>query len=249
MPSLEGISYHLAIPEVIFSSAIDRNRIIANDQFVCFALASIIASATTTAMIEHYAAYSGLVFDLDGTLVDTMPSHYLAWQAALQPHGLVFSEERFYALGGVHAEAIIRLLAEEQGKSVDAIALAADKEARFVAGITKVEPIKPVLKIAECYRGKIPLAIATGSPLWLANTMLQSLGIFDWFQAIVGAESVAHPKPAPDCFLRAAELIGVKPESCHAFEDAELGMLAAQRAGMQVTHVRTLMQAEPGCTL
>ena len=75
-----------------------------------------------------------------------------------------------------------------------------------------------------------------------------SLGIFDWFQAIVGAESVVHPKPAPDCFLRAAELIGVKPESCHAFEDAELGMLAAQRAGMQVTHVRTLMQAEPGCT-
>ena len=159
-------------------------------------------------MIEHYAAYSGLVFDLDGTLIDTMPSHYLSWQAALQPLGLVFSEERFYALGGVHAEAVIRLLAEEQGKSVDAIALAADKEARFVAGITKVEPIKPVLKIAERYRGKIPLAIATGSPLWLANTMLESLGVLDWFQAIVGAESVAHPKPAPDCFCGQRNLSG-----------------------------------------
>jgi beta-phosphoglucomutase-like phosphatase (HAD superfamily) len=199
-------------------------------------------------MIEHYAAYSGLVFDLDGTLVDTMSSHYVAWQAALQPHGLVFSEERFYALGGVHAEAIIRLLAEEQGKSVDAVALAADKEARFVAGITKVEPIKPVLKIAERYRGEIPMAIATGSPLWLAHKMLKSLGILDWFQAIVGAESVAHPKPAPDCFLRAAELIGVAPGSCHAFEDAELGMLAAQRAGMQVTNVDTLIQAERACS-
>lgn len=77
MPALEGISSHLAIPEVIFSTAIDRNRIFCKRKFCApFALALIIASATTTAMIEHYAAYSGLVFDLDGTLVDTMPSHY-----------------------------------------------------------------------------------------------------------------------------------------------------------------------------
>ena len=203
----------------------------------------MIVSATTLAMSEHYAAYSGLIFDLDGTLIDTMPSHYMAWLATLKPHGLLFPEERFYALGGVHAEAIIRLLAEEQEKSVDVAALAANKEAYFAQSLCKVEPIMPVLKIAKRYRGEIPLAIATGSPLWLAKQMLQSLEIQDWFQAIVGAECVTHPKPAPDCFLRAAELIGVAPELCHAFEDAKLGMLAAQRAGMEVTNVRTLMPA------
>jgi len=205
--------------------------------------------AMTSFMVENYANCEGLVFDLDGTLVDTMPSHYVAWTAALKPHGIDFPEDRFYALGGMHAEAVIMLLAKEQGRHVDAKELAAEKEQLFVDLLESVIPIEPIFKIAEHYRERIPMAIATGSPLWLANKMLQSLGIQDWFQAIVGAESVAHPKPAPDCFLRAAELIEVAPEACHAFEDAQLGIQAAQRAGMQVTNVHTLIQTEHECTL
>lgn len=194
-------------------------------------------------MDKNYANYQGLVFDLDGTLIDTMPSHYIAWQAALQPHGIEFPEARFYSLGGVHAEAIITMLAKEQGRQVDAKELAAEKEHLFVERLEEVTPIQPVLEIAAHYRGQIPLAIATGSPLWLANQLLQQLKIRNWFQAVVGAESVPHPKPAPDVFLRAAKEIGVLPEACHAFEDAELGILAAQRAGMPVTNVHTLIRA------
>lgn len=188
----------------------------------------------------HYD-FDGLIFDMDGTLADTMPTHFVAWSQSMAKHGIVLSEERFYALGGVPAVAIIEMLAKEQGKAVDAAAVADEKERLFLELLQDVQPVLPVKAIAEFHREHIPMAIATGSQKWVAEKILKALGIREWFGAVVGAECVANPKPAPDVYLKAAALIGVDPKRCHAFEDTKLGVEAAENAGMVVVDITTLL--------
>lgn len=191
-------------------------------------------------MINLHHTYDGLIFDMDGTLADTMPTHFIAWSRSMAEQGIEFGEERFYALGGVPAPVIVDMLAREQGKTVDAHAVADAKEALFMELMEDVQPVLPVRAIAEFHREHIPMAVATGSPRWMAEKILGALEIRDWFGAVVGADDVANPKPAPDTYLKAAELIGVAPERCHAFEDTEPGMQAARNAGMEVVDINTL---------
>ncbi len=191
-------------------------------------------------MINLHHNYDGLIFDLDGTLADTMPTHFVAWSRSMAEHGIEFCEERFYALGGVPALVIIELLAKEQGKTIDARAVAEAKELLFLELMRDVQPILPVRAIAEFHREHMPMAIATGSLSWVAERILNSLGIRDWFAAVVGADHVGNPKPAPDTYLRAAELLGIDPARCHAFEDTDLGLQAARNAGMQVVNIHSL---------
>ena len=191
-------------------------------------------------MINLHHTYDGLIFDMDGTLADTMPTHFVAWSRSMAEHGIEFGEERFYALGGVPAHVIIDMLAKEQGKVVDSKVIADAKEELFLELLKDVQPVIPVRAIAEFHREHIPMAVATGSPKWVAEKILKTLGMRDWFGAVVGAEDVENPKPAPDTYLRAADLIGVDPRRCHAFEDTELGIQAAQNAGMEVININTL---------
>lgn len=189
--------------------------------------------------LHHH--YEGLIFDMDGTLADTMPTHFIAWTRSMAGHGIDFPEDRFYALGGVPALNIIEMLAKEQGVEVDATQVAVAKEALFLDLLEEVQPVLPVKAIAEFHREHIPLAVATGSEKWVAERILRALEIYDWFGAIVGADCIENPKPAPDTYLRAAELIGVDPRRCHAFEDTKLGMEAARNAGMEVVDINTLL--------
>lgn len=187
----------------------------------------------------HYK-YDGLIFDLDGTLADTMPTHFTAWSKSMSAHGIEFSEDRFYALGGVPTPVIIDILASEQGKILDSTALAEEKEELFLELLKDVQPVVPVKLIAELHLGLMPLAVATGSLKWVAEKILKTLGIREWFTAVVGADDIVHPKPAPDTYLKAADLIGVDPTRCHAFEDTELGLQAARNAGMDVIDINRL---------
>jgi HAD superfamily hydrolase (TIGR01509 family) len=186
--------------------------------------------------------YDGLVFDMDGTLADTMPTHFIAWSQSMAVHGIDFPEERFYELGGVPAVKIINMLGAEQGVTVDAHAVAEAKETLFLELIGDVQPIVPVKAIAAFHREHIPMAVATGSEKWVAEKILYAMGIRDWFGAVVGADCVVNPKPAPDAYRLAAERIGVPPGRCHAFEDTKLGMEAARRAGMTVVDIHTLLE-------
>ena len=180
----------------------------------------------------------GLIFDCDGTLVDTMPLHFLAWVKALDKVGLHFPEERFYSFAGAPTRTIIEIISKEQGIPVDAQAIAVDKEHIYVESLEKLEPIHSVIEIARREKGKRKLAVASGGWKRVVKQSLTVVGIEDLFDAIVGADDVIHGKPAPDVFLKAAELIGIPPENCLVYEDGDMGIVAAKAANMPVIDVR-----------
>ncbi len=183
-----------------------------------------------------------LIFDCDGTLADTMPIHYIAWRQALDPVEIPFSEERFYQLGGMPTSAIIRLLAEEAGRSVNATQikrLIRVKEAAFLERLDDVAPIRPVFDIARRYHGMLPLALASGGQRNVVERTIRSIGGLELFDAIVCAEDTTRHKPEPDVFLEAARRLGIaQPHRCVVFEDTELGLTAARRAGMTGVDIR-----------
>jgi len=194
---------------------------------------------------EIPARFEGLVFDCDGTLVDTMPAHFRAWSDAFAPHAIEFPVERFYGLAGVSSIAIIELLANEQGKVVDAGAIARDKDARYLALESHGAPIAPVAGIAKREQGRRRLGVASGNVTGLVRATLRDAGIEALFQAVVGSDRVERGKPAPDVFLLAASELGVAPDRCVAYEDGDLGLIAARDAGMTAIDVRPWLRKNP----
>lgn len=185
------------------------------------------------------AGTAGLIFDCDGTLADTMPAHYKAWLALLDRFGIPFPEPRFYAMGGMPTASIIRVLASEVGVVVtDVDAMVLEKEAYFLTHLEAVQPIAPVIAIAAAHRGKLPLAVASGGYRDTITRTLDRLAIRDWFDAMVTAEDTPRHKPDPDVFLEAAKRLGVEPAKCVVFEDTDIGLEAARRAGMPGVDVR-----------
>lgn len=182
----------------------------------------------------------GLIFDCDGTLADTMPLHFVSWQETMSKYGVELGEERFYALAGQPTVHIIENLLREQSVEGDALAMAAEKDAAFHRLLPEVQPIEPIVEIAKRYRGTRRMGVGSGSTRSAVEQILKHIGLDDFFDAIVGAEDVDKPKPAPDVFLHVAELIGIKPTDCRVYEDADLGLEAARRAGMTAFDIRTI---------
>jgi beta-phosphoglucomutase-like phosphatase (HAD superfamily) len=187
------------------------------------------------------------IFDLDGTLADTMPSHFVAWSKVASRHGLTFPEARFYSLGGVPTAKIAGLLITEAGLALDAQVIALEKEQTYYDGLGPggIRAIEPVLALARGHRERNegPLAVASGSVGRLVTRTLAALGITDWFAAVVAAEDTARHKPEPDVFLEAARRVNADPAACIVYEDTDIGLEAARRAGMRPVDVRPLIAA------
>jgi beta-phosphoglucomutase-like phosphatase (HAD superfamily) len=183
----------------------------------------------------------GLIFDFDGTLANTMPLHWRAWQIVTTRHGLHLPEERFYSLGGVPSREILRMLGAEQGVKIDHLAVALEKEEAYLPLIPQVEPVHTVAAIARENFGKVPMAIASGGTHRIVEQVLEHLGMRQLFKAVVTSEDVTNQKPAPDIFLEAARRLGVSPASCRAYEDTDLGLMAIRAAGMEAIDVRRLL--------
>ena len=197
---------------------------------------------------NHSFSLQGIIFDCDGTLADTMPLHWRAWQAVAARHQFQFPQARFYALGGVPSRDILKMLSAEQNLVIDNLAVAREKEAEYLPLIAQVEPINTVVGVARENYGRIPLAVASGGTRSIIEQVLGHLGILGLFQAIVTSEDVVNQKPAPDIFLEAARRLGVRPQFCRAYEDTDLGMQAIIAAGMEAVDVRKLRQAAPART-
>ncbi len=180
-----------------------------------------------------------LIFDCDGTLADTMPQHWKAWQEVTARHGIHFPEDRFYSLGGVPTRDIVRMIATEQGRSdIDPLAFAKEKEEAYFRYFEHIGPVEEVVAIAREHRGKLPMAVASGGSRTAITKVLTHLHIVDWFGAIVTNEDVVNQKPAPDIFLEAARRLDVPPQFCRAYEDTDLGMDAIRAAGMDAVDIR-----------
>jgi beta-phosphoglucomutase-like phosphatase (HAD superfamily) len=190
---------------------------------------------------HHSIEPKGIIFDCDGTLADTMPLHWRAWQLVAVRHGFQLPQDRFYALGGVPSRDILKMLSAEQGVRMDPLVVAREKEAEYLPLIAQVEPINTVVGIARDYYGKIPLAVASSGTRRIIEQVLDHLGIRRLFAAVVTMEDVLKQKPAPDIFLEAARRIGVPPQFCRAYEDTDLGMQAIRAAGMEAVDVRELL--------
>ena len=190
---------------------------------------------------HHPPRPRAIIFDCDGTLADSMPLHWRAWQVIAMRHGFSLPEDRFYSLGGVPSRDILKVLSAEQDLPLDPLAVAREKEAEYLPLIAQVEPINTVVGVARAYYGKIPLAVASGGTKRVIEQVLDHLDIRHLFQAVVTSEDVLNQKPAPDIFLEAARRLGVPPQCCRAYEDTDFGMRAIRAAGMEAVDVRELL--------
>jgi beta-phosphoglucomutase-like phosphatase (HAD superfamily) len=186
---------------------------------------------------QHYLA---LIFDCDGTLTDSMPLHYIAWCRTLDRHGIEFPEDRFYAMGGVPTDKIIQILSQEQGITADVAAVAAEKEREFLLTLDDVRPNVPVCDIARRHHLRLPMAVASGGIRSIVLDQLVKIEMHAHFDVIVAAEDTERHKPEPDVFLEAARQMAIPPHRCLVFEDTDIGVTAAKRAGMDFVDVRTL---------
>ncbi|MBX3745452.1 MAG: HAD-IA family hydrolase [Verrucomicrobiae bacterium] len=181
---------------------------------------------------------AALIFDCDGTLADTMPLHWQAWQAIQRRHNFTFPEDRFYSLGGVPSRDILTMLKSEQHLELNPIAVALEKEETYLEMMVDIQPIHHVVEVARANAGRLPMAVASGGTRRVIELVLNRLGIRDLFQAVVTSEDVTRQKPAPDIFLEAARRLGVEPSRCRAYEDTDLGLQAIRAAGMEAVDVR-----------
>ena len=181
--------------------------------------------------------FQAYLFDCDGTIVDSMPQHYTAWRQTLDEWGCAFPEELFYAWAGRPTADIVAELNEQQRLNMPVETVIADREARFQRLLPTATGIPGVLHHIDEAHGRIPFAVVSGSTRYAVTASLDALGILDRFDVLVCAGDYARPKPDPEPFLRAAELLGVPPRSCLVFEDADLGIEAAEAAGMAAVRV------------
>jgi HAD superfamily hydrolase (TIGR01509 family) len=176
--------------------------------------------------------FCAYLFDCDGTVVDSMPLHYIAWKKALGEWGCTYEEELFYAWGGRPIRKIISLLNEQQDLKMPVEEVAIRKENLYFDLLPKLKAVPEVVEHIDAMHGKIPFAIASGSRRDSVESSLKITGLIDKFETLVCADDYKRGKPAPDCFLMAAERLCVAPENCLVFEDTDLGVEAATAAGM-----------------
>ncbi len=187
--------------------------------------------------------FRALIFDCDGTLVDSMPLHYIAWVESLRAHDapFEFTEELFYAYAGVREQDVVRMLNQQHGVEIDPDSVAETKMRLFHQRIPEVRMVRPVADFARKSHGTLPMAVASGSEEPTVRACLAATNLLHLFDTIVTPKDVRKGKPAPDMFLLAAERMKVDPADCLVLEDGNSGLEAAKAAGMQAVFVpRTL---------
>lgn len=181
--------------------------------------------------------FKAYLFDCDGTIADSMPLHYIAWQQALGEWNCEFGEELFYAWGGRPTAEIIATLNQEQGLSMPVEIVARRKEALYYELLPKLKAVPEVLEHIEAQYRRIPFAVVSGSARDSVTASLETLNLLDRFDTLVCAGEYSKSKPDPEAFLLAAAKLGVASGDCLVFEDTEMGIQAAAAAGMAAVKV------------
>lgn len=183
--------------------------------------------------------YKGLIFDLDGTLINSMPYHALAWKQVAYEHGFDIDVNDIYAMGG-SASRDIAAFYQNKGEPVgDIDEYVKRKIAIFQENIPKIEVFQKIFnELKEAKSLGIRIAIGTGTRTANATRILKEKDLFDYIDALVTADDVTRHKPNPDTFLVAAKRLELEPQDCLVFEDGQLGIKAALRGGFDCIEVK-----------
>ena len=183
----------------------------------------------------------GLIFDLDGTLADTMPYHFEGWKTACQKYGAEIDKEFLRkhtgSPGWIIASEIIRKCNLDGTVTIDQIM--SEKHSKFYTRQHLVKSISPVVDIVRKYHGILPMAVGTGGHREVIERTLEVTDLRKYFDIIVTANDVENFKPHPETFLKCAGMMNIEPEYIEVFEDGDLGIEAAIEAGMVATDVRS----------
>ena len=193
------------------------------------------------ALPKHFAA---LIFDCDGTLVDTAPAHFHAIASALATQGHTMQRDWYMERVGLTPDALLDEH-ERSAATLDSTTDLLDRESiygtynqHFQGGLPFLQEISVVADLAREYANRVPMAVASNGRLANVTATLRVTGLLPLFQTIVSADDVARGKPAPDVFLEAARRLGVEATSCVVLEDSDEGLDAARAAGMHSIDIR-----------
>ena len=192
-----------------------------------------------------------LIFDMDGVIVDSNPMHRESWVAFNRRYGLETTEAMHESMYGKRNDEIVRNFFGDDltGEEVDARGRAKEQLYReMIAGRTESMLVPGLRDFLERHRD-LPLAVASNAEPENIDFVLDEARLRPYFRVIVDGQQVKRPKPYPDVYLRAAELLGVEPAKCIVFEDSYSGAAAAMAAGMPVIGIRTTYVNLPGTAL
>ena len=199
-------------------------------------LSKVAANSRAGILVPGYVR--GLIFDCDGTLVDSMPLHMKAWEHVIVRYGAPYHRDFVDSQKGMKETAIVTLYNQRFGTSLDEYSVVAEKQRYLSARIHEVKPFEPIVSVVRRSRRLLPMAVASGSARDIVIGELEAIGLADVFAIVLTADDPLPPKPAPDLFLEAARRMQIPPAQCQVFEDGDAGLEAARRAGMLATDVR-----------
>lgn len=179
-----------------------------------------------------------IIFDLDGTLSDSLPVHVETWNKVGEKYGFQFDPIIVHEMTGRPTIEFAQRVVEQYNLDADPKEIVRLKQQLFWDLAHLLQPVPEVVKLVQEYYGRIPLAVGTGASRKSAEVQLKTLKLTRFFDAIVSADDVTRHKPNPHTFLECARIMNVEPRYCQVFEDGDLGIAAAKEAGMIVTDVR-----------
>lgn len=184
------------------------------------------------------ADVKGIIFDLDGTLIDSMPLHYDAYNHCLLPWGITYPKELFLSRAGMPALDTLKLIEKENNISNFDARIALNRKREFVdSNIGQIALIEPMFELVKAYHRILPMSIGTGSNRAMVDEIYKMFSLSQYIPHSVTATEVDHFKPHPETFLKCAEIMGVNPEECVVYEDGIPGIEAAKTAGMHIVDV------------
>lgn len=199
-----------------------------------------------TQQLAPVPPYAGLIFDCDGTIADTLPVHFRTLAATFQAFGAELPEAWYYERTALGLPELVQAFNQSFGYEFEQQAIDQERQRHFATLLHQVQEVQAVAAIARAHFGKVPMAVASNGQRSVVEPTIEAIRLRSLFHTIVTLDDVNEGKPAPDLFLLAAERMGVVPDQCIVYEDGDVGIEAARRAGMRWIDVRLVLSPIAG---